>query len=278
VPEGDSVRRIANQLAPIVGKQLLRVTTQGIERAIAGQAVTGVDAHGKHLLIDLANQAQMRVHLGISGRFRRYDRATGEKILGRMSPGRASLALVVDDAVYLWVQARTVEIADRRAPMRGVAVAALGADILAADFDADEAAAIAATHPTRTIADVLLDQRVVAGIGNIFKCESLFAAGVDPRTPVSAIPIDKLAEIYRAARAQMRTSVAGGRDALAPGEPARADRYAVYSRTGRPCKACGTAIESYQWGDSPRWTWSCPGCQPRGLPPVVRGGFTGDGR
>ncbi|MBA2545096.1 MAG: hypothetical protein H0V17_35965 [Deltaproteobacteria bacterium] len=263
MPEGDSIRRVAMQLAPIVGKTLLRATTQGLERAITGQAVAHVDAHGKHLLIDLENQTQLRVHLGMNGRFRRYDRVTGEEVLGRMSPGRASLALVVDDAVYVWVQARTVEIADRRAPMRGLAVAALGADILAADFDADVAAASAATHATRTIADVLLDQRVVAGIGNIFKCEALFAAGIDPRTLVGVIPAAKLAEIYRAAQMQMRTSVSSGRNALSPDEPAHADRFAVYSRSGRPCKACQTPIESYRLGAEPRWTWSCPRCQPR---------------
>ncbi len=262
MPEGDSIRRIANQLAPLVGKQLLRATTQGIERAIAGQAVAGVDAHGKHLLIDLANQTQVRVHLGMNGRFRHYDRSVGESVLSRMSPGRASLALVVADAVYIWVQARTVEIADRRAPLRGLAVASLGADILADDFDADAAAARASEHPTRMIADVLLDQRVVAGIGNIFKSEACFAAGVDPRARIASIDAATIADVYRAARAQMRASVSGGRQALAPSEPVHADRYAVYSRSGRPCKTCSAKLESYQLGDPPRWTWSCPHCQP----------------
>jgi endonuclease-8 len=263
MPEGDSIRRVANRLAPLVGKTLERVTTQGLERGIAGQTVTRVDAHGKHLLIDLENQTQIRVHLGMNGRVRYYDRAAGDAVLARMSPGRASLALIVANAVYVWVQAKTVEIADRRAPMRGLAVASLGADILSVEFDAEAAAIRAAEHAPRTIADVLLDQRVVAGIGNIFKCEALHAGGVDPRTRVGDIPVPTLAKIFRHAQEQMQTSVDDGRQALAPREPVHGDRFAVYSRSGKPCKTCGTTIESYQLGDPPRWTWSCPRCQPR---------------
>lgn len=264
MPEGDSIRRIANRLAPLIGKRLERVTTQGLPRAIAGGTVETVDAHGKHLVIELASGAQIRVHLGMNGRFRNYDRPTGEAVLGRMSPGRASLALVVDDAVYLWVGARTIEVADRRAPLRGMAIASLGPDILAADFDPAAAATRAAELASRTIADVLLDQRVIAGIGNIWKCESLFAGGVDPRTPVGAVSREQLIAIYAAASSKMQASVAHGRrGALAPAERVRGDRYAVYSRSGQPCWSCGAIIETYRLGDPPRWTWSCPTCQPR---------------
>lgn len=266
MPEGDSIRRVARQCIALPGKTLLRATTQGIERGITGQVVTKVEPYGKHLTIDLANQAQIRIHLGMNGRFRRYDRVAGDRVLSRISPGKAMLALTVDDAVYLWIMAKVVEITDRRAPMRGLAVASLGADILADDFDAAEAAAVAAQFPSRTIADVLLDQRVVAGIGNIFKCESCHAAGVDPRTLTGTVSIAKLTEIYAAAQAQMRLSVAKGRNALMPDQPTHPDRYAVYSRGGRPCKRCQSIIVCYQLGDSPRWTWSCPLCQPRALP------------
>jgi len=272
VPEGDSIRRVAKQCAALPGKTLLRATTQGLERGITGQLVTKVEPYGKHLMIDLANQAQIRIHLGMNGRFRRYDRVTGDRVLSRISPGKAMLALTVDDAVYLWIQARVVEIADRRAPMRGLAIASLGADILATDFDPVEAAAIAAQHPSRTIADVLLDQRVVAGIGNIFKCESCHAAGVDPRTRTGELTVDQLTEIYTAAQAQMQLSVAKGRHALMPERPTHPDRYAVYSRGGRPCKRCQAIITCYQLGDPPRWTWSCPRCQPA---PPPTGASTG---
>jgi endonuclease-8 len=273
MPEGDTIHRIANRLASLAGKTLERVTTQGIERDLAGRIVASVAAHGKHLVIELDNGTQLRMHLGMNGRFRAYDRASGEATLARMSPGRASLALVVVDAVYVWVGARTVEISARRAPLRGTAVASLGPDVLADDFDSRQAASRAAMHPTRTIADVLLDQRVVAGIGNIYKCESLFVAGVDPRTLVSALSPDQLDEIYRAARTLMLANLGAAprttRRALIPSEPVPTDRYHVYSRSNQPCTRCRTAITAYRQGDPPRWTWSCPRCQ-SGAPPTAQ--------
>jgi endonuclease-8 len=265
MPEGDTIHRIANQLAPLVGQTLERVTTQGIERNVAGQIVASVAAHGKHLVIELADGAQLRMHLGMNGRFRRYPRADGEAALSRMSPGRASLALVVVDAVYLWVQAKTVEVSHRRSPMRGLAVASLGPDVLADDFDCRLAASRAALHGSRTIADVLLDQRVVAGIGNIYKNEALWHCQVDPRARVDALDDEILTALYAAARTLMRASLGDSprkaRDALAPSEPVPSDRYAVYSRGGQPCRRCGATITGYQLGEPARWTWSCPRCQ-----------------
>jgi endonuclease VIII len=249
MPEGDSLRRLAIRLQPLVGATLERVTTQGLVRALAGRTVTGVDAHGKHLLIDLDDGTQLRTHLGMNGRVRDYERARGEQVVAGTSPGRASLVLVTSDHLYLWLTARTVEIAPRRAPMRGMAVAALGPDVLAGDFDSRQAASRAAVHNARAIGDVLLDQRVVAGIGNIWKCESLFAAGIDPRARTGSLTHDKLAQLYAAAHELMTASVHGGRAA-----------YRVYLQ--HQCTVCGGRIESAQQGEPPRWTWWCPRCQP----------------
>lgn len=260
MPEGDSIHRIAALLGPrLTGRKLERVTTQGLVREAAGRTVTRVSAHGKHLVIDLDNGAYLRAHLGMNGRFRAYDRAAGEAMLARLSPGRASLALVTTDGVYVWIGAPQVEVAQRRDPRHGMAVGTLGPDVLAGDFDPRAAAERAAEHGDRRIADVLLDQRVVAGIGNIYKCEALFAAGVDPRTPVARLDRRTLEAIYAAARRLMAASVATPRDALL-GTPVR-DR-SVYGRTGKPCLRCGSTIACYSLGEPPRWTWSCPVCQP----------------
>ena len=262
MPEGDSIRRIAGQLAPLVGETLERVTTQGLLRDLAGRTVSAVHAHGKHLLIDLDDGTQLRAHLGMNGRVRRYARAEGEAAVARTSPGRATLVLVTANLVVMWLGARTIEIAARRAPMRGLAVAALGPDVLAEGFDPREAAARAAEHPRRRIADVLLDQRVAAGIGNIWKSESLFACSIDPRTEVGTLAAEQIAAVYAAARERM---LAG----LSPEARGAGRReHAVYSKTGRPCPRCGAPIEAYPLGDPPRWTWSCPRCQ-------VPGGTTG---
>lgn len=266
MPEGDTIHKIAARLAPVlVGKQLERVTTQGLERAIAGRTVASVAAHGKHLVIELDDGAYARVHLGMYGRWRFHDRAAGESALAKLSPGRVSLALVTADAVYLWIGARTVEIAQRRAPMRGQAIASLGPDVLADDFDSRQAASRARLHDTRTIADGLLDQRIAAGIGNVYKSEVLFLRGIDPRTRIAALTDDDLDACFATARELMLENLGAGprstRDRLAGDAPGD-DRYFVYSRSGKPCRRCGAQIECYALGDpTVRWTWSCPQCQ-----------------
>lgn len=251
MPEGDAIRRIATQLTPLVGQTLERVTTQGLARDLAGRVVTAVHPHGKHLMIDLDDGTQLRAHLGMNGRVRRYPRAAGDAVLARLSPGRASLALVTAELVCIWINARTIEVAPRRAPMRGLAVAALGPDVLADDFDPRLAAARALANPMRTVADVLLDQRIAAGIGNIWKSESLFACGIDPRTPIGDLTLEEIAAVYASAREQMLARLAA-RQAVG---------YRVYSRTNRPCHRCEAPIAAYQLGDPPRWTWSCSSCQ-----------------
>lgn len=262
MPEGDTIHRIAAQLAPrITGRVLRRVTTQGLVRDVDGRTVTSVAAHGKHLVIDLDDGTYLRAHLGMNGRFRAYDRAAGDAMLAKLSPGRASLALTTDDHVFLWINAPTIEISRRRSPLHRSAVATLGPDVLATDFDPALAATRAAAHGERRIGELLLDQRVVAGIGNIWKSESLFAAGVAPRTPVRALDPATLAAIYAAAHRLMSQSLA----ANAPRGREQVSRdlgFAVYSRTGRPCPRCATAIVCEQLGDPPRWTWWCPTCQP----------------
>ena len=259
MPEGDTIHNIANALAPrLVGKTLERVTTQGLVRAISGRAVTSVAAHGKHLVIELDNGAYARVHLGMYGRYRSYPRAAGEAALAKLSPGRVTLALVTDDAVHAWVGARTVEISDRRAPMHGQAISSLGPDVLADDFDCRQAASRAALHDRRTIGDVLLDQRIAAGIGNVYKSEVLFIREIDPRTSIRNLTEAELLAVYTTVRELMIENL---------GSPLRStrnqagERFFVYGRTNQPCVRCGTPIACYSLGDPARWTWSCPQCQ-----------------
>lgn len=258
MPEGDSIKRIAEMLAPLVGQALERVTTQGLARDLAGRTVSAVSTHGKHLMIDLDDGTQLRAHLGMNGRVRRYPRAEGEQRIARMSPGRATLVLVTAREVVMWLNARTIEVAARRAPMRGLAVAALGPDVLADEFDPRHAASRALAEPARAIVDVLLDQRVAAGIGNIWKSESLFACGIDPHASVGELSEDRLAAVYAKARELMLAGLQPA--ARLAGRP----RFAVYSRTGQPCPRCGAAIIVQPLGDPPRWTWSCARCQAPG--------------
>ncbi len=267
MPEGDSIFKVAAKVGPgLIGKRLERVTTQGIERNIAGRTVTAVEPHGKHLVISLHDGAYLRMHLGMNGRVRAYSRVEGEAVLARTSPGRVSLALHTDAGVYLWLTTPTVEISHRRAPMRHQAIASLGPDILKDDFDPRTAAARAAQQPLRTIADVVLDQRVTAGIGNVYKSEVLFLRGADPRRSTASFTASQLEAIFETARELMLDNLGPGprvtRERLAGDRPGD-DRYFVYGRTGKPCRRCSAPIECYQLGaPTIRWTWSCPTCQP----------------
>lgn len=269
MPEGDTIFRIAARAQPVLtGHVIERVTTQGLVRELAGRTVSAVTAHGKHLVIELDDGAYIRVHLGMNGRFRLFDRAAGDALLARTSPGRVSLAITIASHVLIWLTAPTVEIAHRRSPRHGMAIASLGTDILADDFDAARAAQ-AAEHDPRSIGEVLLDQRIVAGIGNVYKCEALFAAAIDPRSPASALGVERLTALYEIARTQMRANLGPGlrttRDRIAAlSQPVAADRYFVYRRVDKPCVRCAASIVCYAQGHDPmRWTWSCPGCQTR---------------
>lgn len=270
MPEGDTIHRIAANLAPrLVGQTLERVTTQGLVRDLAGQLVVSVTAHGKHLVIELASGTYLRAHLGMYGRQRTYDRREGDAMLAKMSPGRVTMAVTTAETVALWIGARTIEVSDRRAPLYGHAVASLGQDVLGDAFDPEVAATRAAEAGARTIADVILDQRIAAGIGNVYKSEVLYLRGVDPRRRTRTLDHAALVEIYTTARELMLENLGPGqrttRDRLAGDIPGD-ERFYVYSRSGKPCRRCKTPIEAYQLGDPPRWTWSCATCQPHGTP------------
>src|SRR5688572_23273424 len=156
MPEGDTIHKLAARIGPLlIGRPLRQVTTQGLARpSVDGHAVTDLRALGKHLAITPDDGAEIGTHLGRSGRWRRYPPPAPPPV----SPGRASLVLVTDDDVLVCLQARTVEIAARRAPNRGAAVAALGPDVLADDFDPAAAAARARDAGARPFGEVLLDQ------------------------------------------------------------------------------------------------------------------------
>jgi len=252
MPEGDTIHFHADQLAPLLtGQPLLRVTTQGLERDLVDRTITRVFAHGKHLLIDLDDGTRIRTHLGMPGRIRTYPPREGDAVLARSSPGRAMLVLATPIATVVWWSARTVEILGRRAPNRDAALAQLGPDILAPDFDAADAAARAAAEGSRIVADVLLDQRVVAGIGNIYKNESLAACRLDPRARIDALDHAAVVELYATARRLMVL---------------RDRTRHVYGRTGEPCERCGAPIRRAEIGEPARTTWFCPSCQAPGAP------------
>jgi endonuclease-8 len=142
---------------------------------------------------------------------------------------------------------------------------ALGPDILAPELDeAEFLRRLRSDDQTRGIGDALLDQRIIAGIGNIWKCEGCYMASVDPWRTVGDVSDDHVLAIVRAARPLMQLSVEQGRPVTwKPEIPARGgqNRHWVYNRDGRPCRNCDTIVQARPQGDDNRTTFWCPACQ-----------------
>ena len=253
MPEGDTLARTAAALRPVlVGRPVLaaraRIPGPRIERVV-GATVTAVEAVGKHLLVRFVNGLEVRTHLRMHGSWHRY--RPGER--WRRPPGRASLVLEVPDAVAVCFDAPVVELFEQRVEPVHPALSRLGPNLL--DEPSDVAEAIRRlrdpARAARAIAEALLDQRALAGIGNEVKNEALWQARRSPYAPVADLDDDALRELIRLAREILRAGAATG----------RRPRH-VYRHAGRPCPRCGTVIRvAHQGTELPRLTFWCPACQ-----------------
>ncbi len=269
MPEGDTLFRTAAGLRPyLVGREIRAARAQGPGpvpqvRRLIGQRVEAVEAHGKNLLIRFDGGLELRTHLRMNGSWHRY--RPGER--WRRPPGRARLVLEVDGAVAVCFDAPVVELFETRAEHLHGALSRLGPDLLAPEFDAAEAHR-RLRDPSRAALDVavaLLDQRALAGIGNVYKNEVLWIEQVWPFAHVADLDDDALHRLVATARRLLlanadprrgpeRITTAGDRGAPGP--------VYVYGRTGRPCRRCGTPIAVTRQGtDLPRSTYWCPSCQ-----------------
>jgi endonuclease VIII len=265
MPEGDTLHRTAIGLAPhLVGRTVsaARVRAGGPQVGrIVGAAITSVEAIGKNLMIRFDNGLEIRTHMRMNGSWHRY--RPGER--WRRPPARARLVLEVPGAVAVCFDAPVIELFETRAEAIHPTIARLGPDLLAADWApalADEAFR-RLRDPARadaTVSSALLDQRALAGIGNIWRNEALFHERVDPWARVADLDDDTLRRLIATAHRLLRASVD-----TAPG---RSPMW-VYRRAGRPCRRCGTLVRSAQQDPSiARTTYWCASCQgadgPRG--------------
>ena len=260
MPEGDTLYRTAAGLRPyLVGRRVDAARTNGPGAVaqvgrVVGHEITAVESMGKNLLIRFDNGLEIRTHLRMTGSWHRY--RPGER--WRRAPSRARLVLEVPGAVAVCFDAPVVELFDRRAEALHPTLARLGPDLLGEDWGPDSAAEAhrRLRDPARaalTISDALLDQRALAGIGNIWRNETLFAEGVDPLARVADLDNDTLRRLITTAQRLLVASAS-----VAPGRT----RMAVYGRAGRPCPRCGTIIRSAPLpGENPRTTYWCPTCQ-----------------
>jgi endonuclease VIII len=249
MPEGDTIFRIAAMLRDaLAGKRVLTARPDRIRR-LAGTTVTAVEPVGKHLVISFDSGLALHSHMRMNGAWHVY--RTGEA--WRRPAWQLKAALEVEDAIVVCFSAPVVEL------IRDVAahVGHLGPDILSDDWRIDDVLARARKQKTRPIGEVLLDQRVAAGIGNVYRCESLWACRVDPFKPVGQVDDDAVRKVFETARGQMRSNLGGGVRRKFPGYGAGA----VHGRRGRPCPRCGTPIRMRALGEQPRLLYWCPSCQ-----------------
>jgi endonuclease VIII len=272
MPEGDSIHRVATALRPLlVGTPLLRVHLLGVVREeLEGAKATAVSPLGKHMMIELDKGWELRVHLGMNGRWRRYRSP-------RTAPLSASLILVTATDELACLRAHTVELTARRDPRRGRSIAALGPDLLADDFDPSIAMARARRAGATPIGVVLLDQRVSAGIGNVYKSEVLWLEQQSPFTPTCELSDEKLLALFARARELMVQNLGPGRRVTRLGRTAGPrggrspdERYWAYNRARRPCARCRTPLTTAVQGEQLRRTYYCPSCQPSASSPPPR--------
>jgi endonuclease-8 len=250
VAEGDTILRAARRIDAALTGETVAATAPNPRGGAAGieclddKRLEHVEARGKNLLLHFGDLV-LHSHMGMNGSWHVYPR-DGEWRKPRRS---AWVVLTGDTQEAVQFGGPTLRLIPTPRLPRDPQLARLGPDILAPGFDVDAVVRAMRADPTRTLGDALLDQTLVAGIGNIFKSEACLAARIDPWRPIANLGDDDLGAVLRAAREQMQQAVASGRHT-----------YAVY-RGRRPCPVCGGRIASRAQGDANRTTYWCPNCQ-----------------
>jgi endonuclease VIII len=227
---------------------------------MVGHTVEKVEANGKHLLVRFDSGHVLHTHLRMTGSWHVY--STGER--WQRPANQARVTLTCGERMAVCFNAPVVELLAPGAERNHPSLAGLGPDVLAPTLDVEEVRRRARNRPPETaLGEVLLDQRVVAGIGNIWRCEALFVEGRNPFTPVSELADDELDALVSTARKIMKESLGPSGPLSGQGGPfaGRPQRW-VYRRTNRPCRRCGTPIRSRPQGEQARMAYWCPTCQP----------------
>lgn len=266
MPEGDTIWRAATALhAALAGRVVTAFSTTSPDispdaaAAIPGRTVARVEARGKHLLMAFArdgDEVVLHTHMRMNGSWHIY--RAGER--WRAAARRARVVVETAEFVAPCFDAPVIELLRGRDVARHPALAALGPDAMTDTFDLDAALARVRADPSREIGVALLDQRSVAGLGNVLKSETLFTAGVSPFARVRDLDEPTLRALLAEGHRLLVLNRAGSgrrtRFALD-----QRQRLWVYGRAGEPCFRCGTPIGSAQQGEDARRTYWCPACQ-----------------
>jgi endonuclease-8 len=248
--EGDTILRAARRIdAALTGETIAasapnpRGRAAGVER-LDGRRLDAVETHGKNLLLRCGDLV-LHSHMGMNGSWHVYPRGAP----WRKPRGAAWAALAGEGQEAVQFGGPTLRLIAADRVHRDPQLVRLGPDVLAAELDLEAILLGLRAEPERALGDALLDQTLVAGIGNIFKSEACFAARIDPWSPIAELSNEQLGSVLLAARELMRQAVASGRH-----------DYAVY-RARRPCPACGGRVARRGQGDANRTTYWCPRCQ-----------------
>jgi endonuclease-8 len=258
MPEGDAVWRTARELhAALAGRTLVRSDFRVPRYAttdLTGRAVTETVSRGKHLLTRVDGDISVHTHLKMEGSWR-VGPATGYPLRDY----RIRLILANEQWQAVGSLLGTVEVI--HTSREGAVIGHLGPDLLDPAFDADEALRRLRAEPGRTIGEALLDQRNLAGIGTIYRAETLFLRGVSPWRLVG--DIEDLRGLVELAR-RLLDANKDRAGTVTTGNPARGAAVWVYGRAGQRCRRCGTVIRRAELGPplEERTAVWCPHCQP----------------
>ena len=276
MPEGDTIFRTARALGrALAGKPITvfrstypLLTRFNDDTPLAGQLVERVEARGKWLLIHFSSGAALATHMLMSGSWHIYRH--GE----RWQQPRVNMRIVIENSNYIAVGFR-VPVAEMRTAeslARDARIPAPEIDVLSPEFNASEAARRVEAHGHEEIADVLLHQEVLAGVGNVFKSEVCFVAGVHPFCKVSALAREQIQALIAAAQRLLAANIledSGDTIVTYGGRKRRTTRASdptaglwVYGRAAEPCRRCGSPIRRRIQGPDARVTFWCPQCQP----------------
>jgi endonuclease-8 len=257
MPEGDTIHYAANRIRPVLAGRIPEdVATPhprfGHDRwpqRLGGRAVESVEAHGKHLFLRFEGDLTVHSHLRMTGAWRVHP------VAARWARAPRRAWLVIRSMGYDVVQfdGPVLDLLTETRRRFDLRLRALGPDIIKPDFDEQAyLRRLREDDPTRGIGDALLDQRTLAGIGNLWKAEACWHAEIDPWRPVGGISDADALRLVHGVRPAMQQSARDGNQAR---------RKEVYGRDGRRCRRCGGRIQARGQGDDNRTTYWCPGCQ-----------------
>ncbi len=263
MPEGDSVHRLAARLRQVDGSRVAAGELRGgpdAGRAFRGQVVTGHATHGKHLLTRFDDGVTLHTHMRMQGSW--TVTAAGRR-LPRHVAQDARVRLALEDGRTVWgIDLPVVELVPTAEEHR--VVGHLGPDLLHDGFDRDEALRRCTSDPSATVRTVLLDQRRVAGLGNLWANELCFVRGLHPDVPAARVAFGPLLDTAR--RMLRHSATVPDAYQVTTGVLRRGERHWVVGRAGRPCLRCGTRVLARDdvevVGSPARRVWWCPRCQP----------------